>query len=53
MWVEVIRMKKMRTDDIAEVFKQPFPVVLKITEEISKCYDGRLKNQYFEALFGD
>lgn len=52
MWVDVIRMKKTRADDITEVFKQPFDVVLKITEEVSKCYDGRLKSQYFEALLG-
>jgi hypothetical protein len=43
----VIRGKKKRAEDIVEVFKQPFNVVLKITEEISKCYDGRLRNEYF------
>lgn len=53
MWVDVVRLKKVKADDIAEVFKQPFNVVLKITEEISKCYDGRLKNQYFEALLSN
>ena len=43
-WVDVIRGKKKRAEDIEEVFKQPFNVVLKITEEISKSYDGKLKN---------
>lgn len=32
LWVDVIRGKKKRSEDIVEVFKQPFDVVLKITQ---------------------
>ena len=30
-WVEVVKEKSKRKSDIIEVFKQPFPVVFKIT----------------------
>ena len=50
-WVEVMRIKKKKADDINSVFKQPFPVVLRITEEISKCMEGRLKIEYFDILY--
>lgn len=42
-WVSVVRDKVKRKADIVEVFKCPFPVVEKITKEVSELYEGKFK----------
>ena len=43
-WVEVVKEKAKRKADIVEVFKQPFPVVFKITSEIHGIYETRFRS---------
>ena len=46
----VVKEKPKRKSDILEVFSSPFPVVDKITREISELYECKFKSEYFLQL---
>ena len=49
-WVSVIRDKMKRKADILQVFECEFPVVEKITKEVSEIYEGKFRNEFFLIL---
>ena len=50
-WVEVVKDKPKKKEYIAEVFKHPFNVVFKITQEVYDLYECTLKSSFFMHLF--
>lgn len=49
-WVDVVKLKKRRGDDIKEVLKHRFEIVQRVTRQVNASHDGKFRSEFFEML---
>jgi len=49
-WVDVMKLKKRRSEDFKEVLQQRFEVVQRVTRHVNSSHDGKFRTDFFEML---